>query len=337
MKSTVLGLVTSAAMAFGLLTLEAPPAAAEPVRYEAAYVFGDSLSDPGNFFALTEALTGTGQPGFPYFEGRVSNGPVWADYLEADFARAGLPFRNYAFAFARVVTPTPAAPGLPASDLPINLTDQLGRFALDAPTGVPARSVAMVWLGANDSFNIISNTLTQIGGGADAGLATLAAIGAAQAVAQQLLDSLSVLAPAGIRDLVLFNLPDLGQIPRFFGTPAQMLASTVSGAFNAELAAGTVAGVNLRRFDVAALFDELVATPTNFGVRSLEACLVDATLCLDPNDRAFFDQEHPSAPVHARLGSEVRALVAPIPLPAGVWMLLAGLVALGAVRRQARA
>jgi|SRR5215469_9709362 len=38
-------------------------------------VFGDSLSDNGNSFALA------GFPGFPYFEGRYSNGPNWVDYF----------------------------------------------------------------------------------------------------------------------------------------------------------------------------------------------------------------------------------------------------------------
>ena len=38
-------------------------------------VFGDSLSDNGNFFALT------GQPAKPYFKGRVSNGIVWVEHL----------------------------------------------------------------------------------------------------------------------------------------------------------------------------------------------------------------------------------------------------------------
>jgi hypothetical protein len=38
-------------------------------------VFGDSLSDNGNTFAVS------GFPGIPYFDGRYSNGPNWVDYF----------------------------------------------------------------------------------------------------------------------------------------------------------------------------------------------------------------------------------------------------------------
>jgi phospholipase/lecithinase/hemolysin len=43
--------------------------------HERLVVFGDSLSDNGNTFAVS------GVPGFPYFEGRYSNGPNWVDYF----------------------------------------------------------------------------------------------------------------------------------------------------------------------------------------------------------------------------------------------------------------
>ena len=49
--------------------------------YSALYAFGDSLSDVGNVFA---ASRGT-EPARPYFQGRFSNGPIWLDYLAAQF------------------------------------------------------------------------------------------------------------------------------------------------------------------------------------------------------------------------------------------------------------
>jgi len=39
-------------------------------------VFGDSLSDQGNFYSMSG-----GQPPEPYFEGRYSDGPVWVEHL----------------------------------------------------------------------------------------------------------------------------------------------------------------------------------------------------------------------------------------------------------------
>ncbi len=57
------------------------------------YVFGDSLSDPGNIYNSTtfvqpfDWLLGFDIPVIPpspYYEGRYSNGPIWADYLAED-------------------------------------------------------------------------------------------------------------------------------------------------------------------------------------------------------------------------------------------------------------
>ena len=39
------------------------------------YFFGDSLSDSGNISALSLGL----YPGAPYYQGRFSNGPTWAE------------------------------------------------------------------------------------------------------------------------------------------------------------------------------------------------------------------------------------------------------------------
>ena len=325
MKSTLLGLVVTAAVSFGILSIQTQPAAAAPIRYEAAYVFGDSLSDPGNLFALT------GEPPPPYFEGRVSDGPIWADYLAADFAAAGQRFRNYAFASARINGPW---------DEPIHLDAQLLRFAVHAATErVPQRSAALVWIGANDSFRIVSSAASQILGGTPKNVALAEAELAAQALANRLLTRLRFLAPAGIRDLVLFNLPDLGRTPNYSGTEAAPLASLVSSAFNARLAMGTVPGVNVRNFDVAGLFDALIDDPEAFGVSSLEPCFVPGVpmLCADPQERAFFDPIHPSAVIHARLADEVRTVVAPIPLPAAAWFLLTALAGLGMLRLRAKA
>ena len=48
--------------------------------FDELYIFGDSLSDPGNLFDLSGGTI----PPLPYFQGRFSNGPVWSDYLAED-------------------------------------------------------------------------------------------------------------------------------------------------------------------------------------------------------------------------------------------------------------
>jgi cholinesterase len=55
----------------GVLALSSPSQAA---TFSQLFVFGDSLSDPGNFFNLS----GGTNPLAPYAQGRLSNGPVWS-------------------------------------------------------------------------------------------------------------------------------------------------------------------------------------------------------------------------------------------------------------------
>src|SRR5690349_25159216 len=49
--------------------------------YSEMVVFGDSLSDTGNVHAASTAQGLIPDPPPPYFNGRLSNGPIWVDRL----------------------------------------------------------------------------------------------------------------------------------------------------------------------------------------------------------------------------------------------------------------
>src|SRR5271170_5974004 len=53
---------------------------------DSIYAFGDSLSDAGNVFIGSGGTI----PGFPYFDGQFSNGPVWLETLAAGLGLAPL-------------------------------------------------------------------------------------------------------------------------------------------------------------------------------------------------------------------------------------------------------
>ncbi len=72
-------------------------------------VFGDSLSDDGNVFAVT------GQPPAPYFGGRFSNGLVWPEVAASTW---GIPLTNYAYGGALT--------GITNSSNPVNPTGGSG-------------------------------------------------------------------------------------------------------------------------------------------------------------------------------------------------------------------
>src|SRR5215831_1356590 len=72
----------------------AAPAASTP--FSRIVVFGDSLSDTGNFYSLT----GNQLPPSPYSNGRFSNGSLWVEYLADDLGMQVLQEDNYAVAGA---------------------------------------------------------------------------------------------------------------------------------------------------------------------------------------------------------------------------------------------
>ena len=85
-------------------------------RKSTLVVFGDSLSDNGNLFDLT------GFPQPPAWEGRASNGPVYAEQLAAS-CTCDLDDRAFAGAEASNTSPPLIVNPATGQPLPINLSD----------------------------------------------------------------------------------------------------------------------------------------------------------------------------------------------------------------------
>ena len=80
-----------------LATVSAHVVWAAPSKYEAFYVFGDSLSDTGNDLILTQKqrldppIPPSVSPHRTYYNGRFSNGPVAVEYHGPLFSNTSLP------------------------------------------------------------------------------------------------------------------------------------------------------------------------------------------------------------------------------------------------------
>lgn len=315
--------------------------AALPVRaatladsYSSFIVFGDSLSDAGNVFAATGGTLPPpkitiGVTEFEgYFQGRVSNGPVWAERFTGQFAVAG----NFAFALANAV---------PDADLVPDLPSQLGLFATSGLTSVVgARPLAALLLGANDLFKAVDPAGATQADAVAAGLAAAQAVGA----------GVAALADSGVADFLLFTLPDLGATPAYaaFDPAKAPIASAGTQAFNGALLAQVplleATGVDVTVVDLAGLFAAIVADPN----ANLAPCIVGSvsrqqflSVC-DPATipgRVFYDPVHPTAETHALIADAVERAYgltppAPIPVPAALPLLASGLALLVAVRRR---
>jgi GDSL-like Lipase/Acylhydrolase len=92
--------------------------------------FGDSLTDNGNLFKLTQGTL----PDTPWWKGRFSNGPTYAEQLPGLLGVSASHVQNYAYGGARAVT---------GNEAPIDLDIQVQAFVASlrgnaAPKGTEA-------------------------------------------------------------------------------------------------------------------------------------------------------------------------------------------------------
>jgi outer membrane lipase/esterase len=311
------------AAALGLTLALAAPAWAATVDYTSFHVLGDSLSDGGNVYRLT---FGRIPESPPYWNGRFSNGPVWADRVRDEFREAGLPTGNHAWGGSNVV-----GGGVDVPDLAM----QGARYRSLDDDRIGDRPLVAIWSGGNDVLDLAGSSGVRR---------------AARDVAERLGEVAADLRQSGTRDFVILNLPDIGAIPRYRDDRADGRSATrATKAFNRELNAQIAAlrddGARVRKVNVYGLFNDLLEHPRRYGVRNT------TTPCLDEDDdpctrrqglrRAFFDEIHPNRVVHRRISEAVMARIEPsvavaaagaapaaVPLPPAAALLLSGVAAL---------
>ncbi len=296
------------AAASGALALSVP-LAAQNRTFTNQYTFGDSLSDSGNIFAATSAL-GVPTPLPPYFQGRLSNGPVFTERLGQTLAlvattpptvRSSL---NFAFGGAN-------AGG--AAALPASLGVQVGLFRQRGIT--PTRDdLFTVLAGPNDLVTTLAAPTTP---GNPAVLD-----GAGAAAAQAVAVNVQALIGLGAKNLVVLGVPNLGATPRALalggpGGAGAALGLRGTNAFNAELrnrlgaiaASPLAADVNLVYTDLQGVLDTIVTRYREFGFANASSYYLAPAAAGggvgDPNSYVFWDDIHPTARTHELLAGVV--------------------------------
>ncbi|MGE7991290.1 esterase EstP [Pseudomonas sp. NPDC089554] len=297
--------------AFCILALACSQAIAAPSPYSSLIVFGDSLSDAGQFPDLTG-----GTPGMR-FTNRDANGnfaPVSPMILGGRLGVSGTE-----------LGPSTSL-GNPALGLPDGNNWAVGGYTtqqiLDSitttsetviPPGQPFAGLVL-----RDRPGYLANGMRAdpnalyyiTGGGNDflQGLVTSPATAAAAGA--RLAASAQALQQGGARYIMVWLLPDLGQTPNFNGTPQQGPLSQLSSVFNQSLVnqLGQI-DAQIIPLNIPMLLNEALADPAQFGLAtgqnlvgtcySGDSCVENPVYGIngttpDPTKLLFNDSVHPT-------------------------------------------
>jgi hypothetical protein len=274
-----------------------------------------------SFWVLGDSLSGfVGEPGGANTF-RLSNGPLWSEQIINDFRHAGQEAESFAVpgATAGLERPNPAVPGAP-----FDLTSQVDQL-LQETSRFGSAPIVSLWIGGNDVAAFAT------------GLQPADTI-------SKYSDALSRLAGAGVRDLLLFEIPDVGLTP-LAQNPASGLdpvaATTAASALNTVffdlIAAALPSTIDVKLIETFSLTQTALLNPAFFGAAAPGPCTFNGQVLADCATTTFFDPFHPTALVHDFVADQVRAAgVAPVPLPAAGWMLLSALIGMVAWKRRQR-
>lgn len=318
-----------AAIAVGAAVGLAGPAAARP---DQLIVFGDSLVDAGNAYVGTHGQTA--QPGYGYFNGRYSNGPVWTDlinqrltnHLTTPFLLGG---NNYAVGGAEAAEDR----SLLGFTVP-GLINQLGIYATSGKAVDPNALYVL---------NFGNNDVTALEAGIDAASSAYAAAAFATAFTNAFvgnyLGAITYLNGHGATHFLIGGVPNPDN-----AVGVQLEHALQFGFTTLHLAPGT----SFTQIDYFGFFSALRDNPAAFGLPAdLDTNLADACVDIsvaptnphpDCSHYLSFDGIHPTAPVHAALARYVGELIGigSVPEPSSWALMIGGFGLIGARMRRRR-
>lgn len=297
-------------------------AAARP-SVSAFVVFGTSLSDSGNAFALQgttsrppyDTLDGFLVPGSPYARGghHFSNGPTWIEQLAGPLGldrsvapafNSESPFgSNYAVGAARAWQ----------NGTTFNLGAQVTAYLADTGGSASPDALHVIEIGGND----VRDALVVYAMGGDGSVVLGQALAATQAAVTNLY-------AAGARRFLIWNVPNVGLTPAVRSLDAIFPGASASAAalamgYNANLQGlltglgAALPGVDIDLFDAFQTLTDITGSPGFYGLSNVaDACVTPGLPpydCQIPDEYLFWDGVHPTKVVHAILAERVAAVV----------------------------
>ena len=329
-----LKLLTAVVLLAGLSTAQAMP-------YSQFIVFGDSLSDSGQFPDLGSPLAG----GFPTGGARFTNrtGPTY-QHDNSEYYAEVYTQRLASSLGLQALPSTPLLPqaltgnadgsnyavgGYTTAQILASVTNSNGSVVSAGPGGTRTRNGYLI-----DVPKVDASTLFYLnGGGNDVRNGVIVDQATAAISAGNLVAAVAALQAAGARTIVVADLPDVGATPEstMLGAGTVAARSTASALFNQQLAAQLSAlGGNVIRLNLRGLLAEVQGDLASFG---FDAGIVHTAVCFDgdpligaecnadptwgidsptadPSKLLFNDGIHPSAATHQIIADYIHSILA---------------------------
>lgn len=249
-------------------------------------VFGDSLSDDGNLYAMSKGY----EPQAPYYYGRFSNGLVWVEILSSMMSLSPRHLEDYAVGGAQTQGMKP--PGLKS---------QVSKYL--ANNTVDPNAIYVVWSGGDNYLyhphagkKEITSTIDDIN------------------------QVITELAQHGATNFLVPNLPDIGATPiaaqwdqQYPKLKTSKHLTWLSQTHNQELRADipqleSSLGINIMSLNIYGLLSAAIKEPSKFGYTDVtDRCYTGAfhggggTECSDPDEYLFWDWVHPTLKTHTMI------------------------------------
>ncbi len=309
-----------AALAFTVPTL----AAGNRAPYSGIVVFGTSLSDSGNAFALRGGANTPPDylvnplliPDAPYARGghHFTNGATWVEQLARSLGLAGSVKPAYASGSLHATNYAVGAARAYDDGKNVNLSDQVQKFLEDYGGAAPSDALYVIEMGGNDIRDAI--VAYQAGG-------PLAAAAVIQEAIASIAHNTQLLYAAGARDFLVWLPPNPGLTPAIqtlnqINPGVTQLATGLTQVFNGGLSGvltqlSGLPGITIRRLDAFALLNGIVGDPSAYGLtNTATACLTPGAapfFCQQPDDYLFWDGIHPTKAAHAIVAATASLLI----------------------------
>ncbi|KAI9102602.1 GDSL lipase/esterase [Phlyctochytrium arcticum] len=287
MRLSLSDLVLSACLPLLAAALPTGPISpCRPATFSGIQVFGDSFTDTGNVYNLTNGTW----PLASYYKGRFSNGPTWPENVQLFKSEVS---ELATSSFGGATTDNAAVKGFTGanSDIPVpSISDQVQTYLKSKPTAAAAAMTLIVLDGGGNDYFF------------DPAADPKDVVGRLGALARRILQ----IAPDS--QVLLTRLLDLGMLP-YFKSNATIAAFYTQTAKNHNLAIDELIQ-NLKASHPAARiwavdFDSKVAQLASqeasvSGFSNLtDACLsTTGQVCDKPDEYLWWDMFHPTAALH---------------------------------------